>query len=84
MAFDKEPTRTPMAIRRIVITLEDGVITSTSETYQTANFEIQIELSDGSAVTRRGNLVPHITAGQRQGLLDFMANLRAQAEAEIL
>lgn len=83
MAFDQEPTRTPTAIGSIVVALKDA-FDGEGTPYQSAHFDVKVELSDGTVITRRGNLVPHITAAQRQGLMDFMASLRAQAEAEIL
>jgi hypothetical protein len=41
-------------------------------------------MSSGAEVVRRGDLVLHITPQQRQGLMDFMTSLRAQAEQEVV
>lgn len=82
MAFELEPTRTPVSIRNVVVVLKDAF--GESGPYQSAHFDIRIELSDGREVSRRGNLVPHITVGQRDALMDFMAGLRIQAETQML
>jgi hypothetical protein len=78
MAFNPETTLTPESIGRIEVFLSDDV-------EQKAEFDIAILMSDGTTQKhRRGDLVPHITPTQRQGLLDFMAALRVQAGDEIL
>jgi hypothetical protein len=84
MAFQKEPTRTPAAIGNIVVILKDAVGIDEEPAYQSAHFDISIELSDGTVVTRRGDLAPHITTEQHQALMSFMADLRPQAVNEIL
>jgi len=84
MAFDAEPTRTPTSIGNIIITLKDAVSPPSASPYQAAYFDIQIVFSDGTYITRTGDLVPHITPAQRQGLIDFMDSLRTQAESEVL
>jgi hypothetical protein len=88
MAFQPEPTRTPTAIGAITVFLkdspervEDG---ETVPAYKSAHFDVKVVLSDGTVVTRRGDLQPHLTQAQIDGLLAFMADLRAQAEEEIL
>jgi hypothetical protein len=86
MAFTPEPTRTPTEIRDIYVTLKDmvGGTLEHPDPYQEADFAVLVELSDGTNVRRSGDLVPHITPAQRQGLMDFMTALRAQAETQIL
>lgn len=83
MAFVQEPTRTPTEIRNIVIVLKDA-FDEEGDPYQSAHFRIQIVLSDGTVMWRRGDLVPHITAGQRNALIQLMADLRAQAVNQII
>jgi hypothetical protein len=83
MAFQQEPVRSPASIGTIVVTLKDG-INRYDQPYQTADFDVKVYLSDGSIVGRHGDLVPHITAAQRQALVSFMAALRSQAESQIL
>lgn len=82
MAFEPEPTRTPEAIGNIVVILKDAF--GESGPYQSAHFDVRIVLSDGREVSRRGDLVPHITPAQRTALMDFMDGLRTQAETQIL
>jgi hypothetical protein len=84
VAFQQEPTRTPVGIGNIVVHLKDAAATEEQAAYQSAHFEVKVVLSDGTIVHRTGDLAPHITPAQRQGLMDFMAALRAQAEEEIL
>ena len=84
MAFIPEPTRTSQEIGNIAIVLKDAVATTDQAAYQSAHFDVKIVLSDGTVITRRGDLVPHITPVQRTALMDFMDGLRLQAEQEIL
>jgi len=82
MAFQPQPTITSTGIGKMVVILK----TDPDDEYvqQSAHYQIEIERSDGSRKSLRGDLVPHITAAQRQGLMDFMASLRTQAEEQIL
>lgn len=83
MAFEQEPTRGPAGIGELIIVLKDS-FDEEGQPYQSASFRIGVVMSDGSVVLRRGDLVPHITPAQRQGLLDFVANLRVQADTQIV
>lgn len=82
MAFDKEGSRTPVAIADISIQLFDPDPTGVEQ--QGATFSVQIRMSDGSLVVRTGDLVEQITVAQRNALMGFMASLRQQAIAQIL
>jgi hypothetical protein len=82
MAFDAEPTRTPERIGRLMVILESPDPTSSAA--PSAQYRVQVWLSDGTDVYRTGNLTPHITVQQRDALLAFMENLRTQAETEML
>jgi len=82
MAFDAEPTRTPVNIGEVTIVLRTDPNDAAQQ--QGALFEIEVLLSDGTNVNRRGDLVPHITTAQRTALMSFMDSLRTQAETEIL
>lgn len=84
MAFEQEPTRTPTGIGNVIVTLKDAVATGETEAYQSAAYQIQVALSDGTVTMRRGNLQPYLTHAQITGLLAFMDDLRAQAASEIL
>jgi len=82
MAFNPEPTITPDHIEAMVVILKTNPYDPDEQ--QSAHFQIELIRSDGSRKSIRGDLVPHITAAQRQGLMDFMASLRTQAEEQIL
>lgn len=82
MAFVPAEARVPVAIGTMVVILKDAV---GEETYQSAYFEVQVLDSDGEELERRrGDLRPHLTAGQIQGLLAFMDDLRTQAVSQII
>ena len=83
MAFQQQTTITATEIRNITVYLKDA-FDEQGTPYQSAHFQVQILMSDGRELSRRGDLVPHITPAQRQGLLDFMDSLRTQAANEIL
>jgi len=81
MAFNKEEPRIPAAIGDISVVLTDysGVDPST------ARFEVQVLMQDGNIFKLiQGDLAPHLTSAQISGLMDFMDDMRAKAESEIL
>lgn len=82
MAFDPIGTVTPVRIGRLQVFLVSADPAGTEPDGATYRFEVV--MSDESAVTRVGNLVPHLTQGQVTALLNFMADLRAQAAAQVL
>jgi len=82
MAWTQEPTITATGIETMVVILKTNPL-DPDET-QSANFWLMVRRSDGSTKKLAGDLVPHITVAQRDGLLAFMASLRTQAEAEVL
>lgn len=82
MAFAREASRVPVAIADMEVRLFDPDPLGT-ETAGAA-YSVQIRMSDGSIVTRSGDLVPHISAAQRNSLLSFMQTLRTKAIAEFL
>lgn len=82
MAFEAEPTRTPDRIGRLMVILESP--DPLDEGTPSAQYRVQVWLTDGSDVYRWGDLVPHITAQQRTALLNFMNDLRTQAEGQII
>jgi hypothetical protein len=85
MAFGRESTVTATGIGGIVIELSDLILTDGSGDHKyLGTYAVKVQRSDGSEVVRSGNLLPHLTTAQRNGLLSFMADLRAQAEAQIL
>lgn len=83
MAFTREVARTPVSIRDIGIELTDLLQADDTHDYA-ARFSVQVVMSDGSIQVRQGNLLPHITTAQRNGLLSFMQSLQTQVETELL
>jgi len=85
MAFGREPTVTATGIGNIVIELSDLILTDGSGDHKyLGTYNVKVLRSDGSEVTRSGNLLPHLTTAQRNGLQSFMQALRTQAEEELL
>lgn len=89
MSFVLEPTRAPSGIGNIVVMLKDvpakvDPLSGSSASYQSAHFQIEVTMTDGTISQRRGNLVPHLAASQVQGLQNFMSSLRVQAASQIL
>ena len=82
MAFNQETGRTAEDIGTIVIILKTNP--NDPDVQQSAHFWFQVLFDDGSTKKVRGDLVPHITAAQRNGLMDFMDDLRTQAEEQVL
>ncbi len=80
MAFTRLGTRTPTAVTRLRVYLEDdgdgGALRY--------SYKVTVEFDDGSQNTMMGDLAPHLTAGQLATIQTFMANLRTKAEGEIL
>ncbi len=83
MTFTTEPTKTPTEIGAIVVVLKD-TFDEDGDPFQSAHYDVRIEMSDGPTVKRRGDLAPHITPAQRAALMSFMSTLRTQAEDEFL
>lgn len=84
MAFTKEVVRSPVSIGDISIDLFDPDPNAIEIEQKGATYNVQIRYSDGVIETRSGNLLPHITTAQRNGLQSFMASLRTQAATEFL
>lgn len=84
MAFDPEDPRSPSAIGNLKVILHtwpdaEGIID------QAASFQVEVLDQNGQALRHRnGSLTPHLTPAQRSGLSQFMADLRAQAETQIV
>ena len=82
MAFPTEPVRTPTAIADIEIRLYSPDPTG-SETAR-AEYSVQVRFSDNSVRVVAGDLVPHLSQAQINGLLNFVADMRTKANTEIL
>jgi hypothetical protein len=81
--FEKETTRTPTAIGDLTVVLTTRK--NEGDTSETATFIVRV-LDQDSKVMRAidGDLVPYLTQAQVSALLAFMADLRKQAEDQIL
>lgn len=85
MAFENYQPPTPAAIGTLTVTLKTNPATGINPATQSAAFQIEVLDVEGNLVSRpSGNLVPHLTQVQITALLAFMADLRVQAEAQIL
>jgi hypothetical protein len=84
MAFDPENPQTPSAIGNLKVILHtwpdaEGIID------QAASFQVEVLDQNGQALRHRnGSLIPHLTPAQRSAISQFMADLRDQAEAQII
>jgi hypothetical protein len=81
MAFELQSVRTPTSIGTLqVVLVDDGTPMG-----KRAEFQFDV-LDQNGAVIRRlnGDLVPHITQGQIDALLAFMAGLRTQAHTQVI
>lgn len=82
MAFPTQPTRTPTAIADIEIRLYSPDPTGNESPH--AEYSVQVRYSDNSVRVVAGDLVPHLSQGQINGLLSFLADMRVKANNEIL
>jgi hypothetical protein len=82
MAFSRERAHTPVSIADVTVNLysPDPAEGGTSR----AEYSVQVRYSDGSINLVAGNLAPHLSNAQINGLLSFMTDMRAKAVAEIL
>lgn len=83
MAFPQESTAIPESIRNFSVTLR-SVKNADDSISKYAEFHIEVIMSDDTVRDRIGDLIPHITVAQRNGLTSFMDTLRTQAEDQIL
>jgi hypothetical protein len=89
MAFDRQPSVTPLRVGHIIVTLFDPDPTPTQPPNtpiptQAATAEIQVAMSDGSVKTYRANIPDHFSATTVNQLKAFVASVRSKAVAEIL
>lgn len=80
MAFTQEPTKGPQGIYSL------SVFTKYAADFPVIHmlFEIEVQMTDGSIVRRKGELRPHLTQNQIDTIENFLANLVAQATTEIV
>lgn len=82
MAFEKQGNRIPAKIGRISIELIDH---DGNPQNHAATYNIRVLDQNGDPLRFLvGDLVSHLTAGQTQGIVDFLATMRAKAETEVL
>lgn len=82
MPFDRQQADTPTSIGEIRITIADpdGVIS-----HMGAGFFVRVLNQNGNSFKElTGDLVPHLTPAQVNGLVQLMQDLRALAVSEIL
>lgn len=80
MAFQPEDAKAPTEIGDLIITLYFPAGGPKS-----ANFVIRVLDQDNDVMTvRRGDLRPHLTAGQITQIDQFLDDMRAEAEDKIL
>jgi hypothetical protein len=82
MPFDRQLPNTPTAIGEIRIMLADanGVAADMK-----AGFFVQVFNQNGELFREiSGDLAPHLSTAQRNGLIQLMQDMRAKAVAEIL
>jgi len=90
MSLPQAISRNPIAIEDISITLTDyiavdeGPFNPASPAHKGARYNVQVRYDDGEIKVMTGNLVPHLTQAQIDGLMGFMDDLRTKAESEIL
>lgn len=83
MTFETSASRTAASIGNIVVTLKDA--TEGASPYQAALFNVRVLDQNGRYYDdKQGSLVPHIAASTISQLQSFMADIRTQAESEIL
>lgn len=85
MAFETYQPPTPAAIGALVVTLKTRPTIGSDAAIQSANYQVEVLDADSHRINQiSGNLVPHLTQAQITALLGFMADLRVQAEEQIL
>jgi len=80
MGFIAPEPRVPTSIGDVVVVLTDGE-------HQSAEYHLALLDQNGVKIEfpgQSGDLVPHLTQGEIQALLAFMAALRERAEAALL
>lgn len=82
MAFIRQAARVPVAIGNIEVRLFSP--DPLGEETAAAAFVLLVHYDNGEQRTLRGNLVPHLTQGQIDALLNFMDTMRTKANTEIL
>jgi len=82
MAFPKEAVRIPIAVSDISIQLYSPDPTGNESPH--AEYSVQVRHSDNSLRVVAGDLVPHLSQAQINGLLSFLADMRVKANNEIL
>lgn len=82
MAFEEQSSRVPTSIGPMKIKLFD---LNGQPAGMSAAYTLEVLDQNGRELkVLSGDLVPHLTPAQINGLLQFMADLRAQAIAQVL
>lgn len=81
--FDPIGSKTPTKPKHLQVVLDVYEADDASRSYA-ASFEFGIPSSDGGSLeTRKGNLVPHLTAGQTTAARSFLDALLDKAQAAV-
>jgi hypothetical protein len=80
--FNRENVKTPVAIADVEVHLYSP--DPAGSEVAAAAYTVQVKYSTGEVRVLTGNLTPLLTQAQINGLLSFMADMRAKAIAEIL
>jgi hypothetical protein len=87
MTFTPAQPRTPTAIGSVVIILKDRPAMESQPASKTVSYDVAVLDQDGRRMDvpqDTGNLAPHLTQAQINALIQFMTDMRAKAEAELL
>ena len=80
MAFEEAQSDIPTYVGDITITL----VTNGEGTQNAFYHAVILSQGDVPMEEKAGDLIPHITVGQRQALIAFMESIREQAEDQFL
>jgi len=84
MTFTPADPSVPTSIGPITIIMSDPTGVAVD---MTIRYALEVLDDDGNAMSyphTTGNLEPHLTAGQKQALVDFMNDMRLLAVSEII
>lgn len=87
MPFPQQPpiNRTPTRVRRLTITLYKSVDPNDTEYPKGVEFEFTVDDQNNNPMNHfHGNLVPHLTTGQKTAIENFFDTMWAKAENEAI
>lgn len=84
MAFDREPSRRPVAIGNLHVLITQITDEAGKVVQEQADYTLEIIFDDGSRKLRQGELTAHLSAEQSRRMQQFVAEVRQKAVNEIL